>query len=512
VLVFSDLMGRILKNWRVDRLLFRASLAELNSRDSMADDARSYIDTMLATYRERLRLLEQQYAQFGIAAPAFLLLEIQDIHTQMAHLTLQQASAHAAMPTNGVPTPVTSPRASGSVPHVFVSYSHRDSAIDDVLCRQLRIRGLRLWRDQDSLGLGARTETAIREALVTVDAALLYLTPESLASRFIMSIELPAVLERYRLEPTFPVLLILDGVTLPQIDEATLATGIRLSDFNAVVLAPAADEAARADEIADVARRVLQSVLGLHLRRSIAHQALGIDLFSQAETTYPYPAPVCLNWVQSFTSASPAAEHWRTVLLPALHDLYTTIRRETVRQIALRPAGSHLSAGYAFGYVFRATTGVQLWIEQTTNDQQTHWWRTDSAMAGNPLDLAMVSDGPTGGDTTIELSVSRDVELGVYHALRLYGLEIERRIQLRPHGGPSKTAVADGAHASAIARQVESVVADVRRANPSATIHLFGAMPIGLAVLLGTRLNRCGPIQCYEWHQNVYHRSCRLDP
>jgi SMODS-associated and fused to various effectors sensor domain/TIR domain len=478
----------------------------------MAADARSYIDMMLATYRERLRRLEQQYAQFGIAAPAFLLLEIQDIHAQMAQIALKRASAHTEKPKNGTPMPVSCPRAATSVPYVFVSYNQRNSATVNLIYQQLCGRGLRLWSDRDDDGRGVRIETAIREALSTVAAALLYLTPESLTSRFIRLIELPALLERYQREPTFPIMVILDGVTLPQAADAIFATGLCLSDFSVVTLEPATDAAARANAITTVAQRVLQQVLALHLRRSIAHQSLGIVLFSQAETSYSYPAPVCLNWVPSFESGPPAAEHWHTALLPALHDLYTTLSRETVRQIALRPAGAHLSAGYAFGYVFRAATGVQLWIEQTNDDQQTHWWRTDAVpTAGDPLSVAVSSDGPAAGDTTIELSILQDVELEVYHALRRYELTIARRIQLRPPGGPCKTAVVDGAHACAIVRQVETVIVDARRANPSATIHLFGAMPIGLAVLLGTRLNRCGPIQCYEWDKNAYHRSCRLD-
>jgi hypothetical protein len=478
----------------------------------MAADARSYIDMMLATYRERLRRLEQEYAQFGIAAPAFLLLEIQDIHAQMAQIALKRTAAHADKPKNGNSTLVSYPRAAASVPYVFVSYNQRNSATVNLIYQQLCVRGLRLWSDHDSNGRGVRIETSIREALATVEAALIYLTPESLTSRFIRLIELPALLERYQREPTFPIMLILDGVTQAQAAEAIFTTGLRLSDFGMIVLAPATDAAARASAIGAVAQQVLQRVLALHVRRSIAHQSLGIVLFSQSETTYSYPAPVCLNWVPLFEAGPPAAEHWHTALLPALHDLYATLSRETVRQIALRPAGAHLSVGYAFGYVFRATTGVQLWIEQTNDDQQTHWWRTDAApTAGDPLAVTMSSDGLVAGETTIELNIFQDVELEVYHALRLYGLTIARRIQLRPHGGPSKTAVADGAHACAIVRQVEAIIADVRRANPSATIHLFGAMPIGLAVLLGTRLNRCGPIQCYEWDKNAYHRSCRLD-
>jgi hypothetical protein len=72
-------------------------------------------------------------------------------------------------------------------------------------------------------------------------------------------------------------------------------------------------------------------------------------------------------------------------------------------------------------------------------------------------------------------------------------------------------AIKNGAHAIALATQIEQRINLVRADHPHRTIHLLGAMPIGLAVLLDTRLNRRGPIQCYEFYQNSYLPSCRLD-
>jgi hypothetical protein len=61
------------------------------------------------------------------------------------------------------------------------------------------------------------------------------------------------------------------------------------------------------------------------------------------------------------------------VFAGALLKLRLAERREHV--IALRPKG-HLSIGYAFGYVFRATNGFQLWVERPIpNSNQTQWWR-----------------------------------------------------------------------------------------------------------------------------------------
>jgi hypothetical protein len=107
--------------------------------------------------------------------------------------------------------------------------------------------------------------------------------------------------------------------------------------------------------------------------------------------------------------------------------------------------------------------------------------------------------------------ISRNVDSAVGAWLAANGATVRKRIRLSLPGGSSRTSVDDGPHALALAYQIEAFILDERSANAEATIHLFAAMPVGLAVLLGTRLNRCGPIQCYEYVKNTYQPSCWLE-
>jgi hypothetical protein len=80
--------------------------------------------------------------------------------------------------------------------------------------------------------------------------------------------------------------------------------------------------------------------------------------------------------------------------------------------------------------------------------------------------------------------------------------------------GESGAGIQNGQHALAMALQIRAAIRKARNDHPQQTIHLFGAMPIGLAILLGANLNACEPVQCYEYDRtsNTYQPSCLLTP
>ncbi len=224
-----------------------------------------------------------------------------------------------------------------------------------------------------------------------------------------------------------------------------------------------------------------------------------------------------IAWAAHFKSALPTPETWSSALLPELQRLRQKIGREhRDAAITLRPK-AHLSAGFAFGYVFRSRAGIRLWIEQRHEEDRVEWWRASEKTPSikellldtEPLDI----DG-MGADTIIELSISRNIQVAVAQWTEETGREVGTYIRLTPDSGPSSDSVPDAGHALAMARQISKEIKTARDQQPTGTIHLFGALPIALAVMVGMRLNACEPIQCYEYQrsENTYMPSCRLVP
>jgi hypothetical protein len=115
---------------------------------------------------------------------------------------------------------------------------------------------------------------------------------------------------------------------------------------------------------------------------------------------------------------------------------------------------------------------------------------------------------PTGSDLTIELAAGKQPVTGaVDNWIAQTNPSIYRRMQL----ALPEQHVADSAHAMAIARQVLTVLDAERRERLPQAVHLFAAIPVALAPLIGWRLNKRGPIWLYEYANGTYVRMVALE-
>jgi hypothetical protein len=184
-----------------------------------------------------------------------------------------------------------------------------------------------------------------------------------------------------------------------------------------------------------------------------------VDLVTFAGAATGGGAQERLEWSAMFQPGLPAPATWADELLPQLNMLKQQLADAKHRVVAVRPK-AHLSAGYAFGYTFRETTGFDLWVEQPLrNTNQSQWWRTDERPApGTPLELERAS-GPSRAkraDTSIEISATPDVDIrvSVTQAIQQLKLPIRQRIQFCLPAGESAAGVQYGPHALAMAQQV----------------------------------------------------------
>jgi hypothetical protein len=82
---------------------------------------------------------------------------------------------------------------------VFISYSHRDARFKDELLAHLRAlenQGVAKFWDTSEIPAGADWSTEIKKAINDAEVAILLVSPDFLASEFLMNEELPALLKR----------------------------------------------------------------------------------------------------------------------------------------------------------------------------------------------------------------------------------------------------------------------------------------------------------------------------
>src|SRR5205085_3904711 len=118
----------------------------------------------------------------------------------------QTPSTHAGT-NSGMERPATA----------LLSYAREDMEEVKYFQLQLKVRGVRAWRDVTDLPLGGATEGEIVHAIETVaDAFVVYVTPNSLDSDFVWDIEIPVALKRQRNDPLFNIVPVLKDVSYPQ--------------------------------------------------------------------------------------------------------------------------------------------------------------------------------------------------------------------------------------------------------------------------------------------------------
>jgi hypothetical protein len=158
----------------------------------------------------------------------------------------------------------------------------------------------------------------------------------------------------------------------------------------------------------------------------------------------------------------------------------------------------HLSIAYLAGYKLGRTTADLTPIQRTPGVRAP--WRRMVTSVPQPVwtsDEVRTGDGP---DIAIAISVARQVRAHVEDYVRRALPSVGRVRALTIANGVGETAVRDGDHAHVLADDFARVVDEIR-AEPAggAIVHLFMAVPVTLAYLLGRQGRALGRTVLYEY-------------
>jgi hypothetical protein len=376
------------------------------------------------------------------------------------------------------PTPLATPV------QVYLSSEDLADASIQMLRHRLALRGLVAWPDDQGTVIPPAQQ---QRRLAASGAALLHLTEDRLEDDYLAE-DVNLLRRRIEQDEVFPI-----GALLEAVSERTANRALRLRDFCRFIQPYTGDNAAK------VARKMLEATLAAYPDRFVTEQTADVSLFTFPISGDGARVPLLLDWRPWFTPF-PSEAAWRDDLLPALNDLGQALKAAGVKAIKVS-AKARLSAMLAFGYEFRQPTEIQLWV-----NQGDEWWHTRPyAKQAGPAMMSseeLVSDGR---DITIEISVNADISNDVATYLADQQLPLARRVKLKVPIGTQLNATL----AHAMACQVRQAIHDHKPVN--GTTHIFGAMPAGLAALIGWHLNAREPVQCYELARGTgYLPACRL--
>ena len=375
---------------------------------------------------------------------------------------------------------------------IFLSHSRQDLEQVLALEQQLKWRGLGVWRDQNDLPLGAAAEAGLNAGLDSCDRMLVWLTPNSLASQAVIERELARGFQRFKSNPNF-IIPVFAGVT-PAEANARVSSALGRTLPNGRVQPPG--------DALPFMRLVARDVLGDHCRTIGACDAAEIRLgIHSREFTRLKPEPdFNLDWTDLFLEGKEAKPGtWEEMRL-ALLDVREQIAREIGRNCPLVIEGMfHISAAFLFGSLFNQPSGFRLIVRQPESG-----WDSASAPAGNiELQTHSVGSGDLyATEALLELAITRGVAADVDAFITRQHLSYRQRLEaeLKNLQSNSRTLrISSSAEAAAVALQVRSVLEQLRAGTGRAPIHIFAALPLGVAVMIGRWTNALGPLQLYEF-------------
>jgi len=397
---------------------------------------------------------------------------------------------------------------------VFLSYSHPNSDEVSGFAAQLRARGIRVWRDVDTLPAGGLSENEIRNAISSECWGLTaYLTPESMTSDFVMSVELPVAINKQQSDPGFLIIPIFRAMTLDQARKASVEKlGVDLTVYNGHIIGGDVVEAAG---LQNHFRISANKALRAYLSRAFdpmqpEHgRKPRLDLHTWPSRRNDPSPDLDLDWSRFFSNESlPSSDVWQSLLLPALNDVKDALTEITGPRTLCTRAAARLSAALALGFIFRQPSVFNIEIAQAGET----WSTAASRSQATVLRITEAGGDIHSAALAVQLSISADVSPAVNRFVQARGRDFRARLRLEPQGGPGRNSVPNWQYAIDMATQAGARIRQACNEYNAEEVHLFASIPLGLAVLLGHQLNACGAIQCYEFENlsSSYHPSCLL--
>lgn len=380
----------------------------------------------------------------------------------------------------------------------FLSYRRfrRDEAKH--LVQAQHDHGIPTWLDVENLAT-APTEDELRHVLAdpSIASAVLFITPEVEASPIIRNVEVVQIIRRAEANDGFFVVpLAAGGLDYTKAAEATsnYLSAQRLSDWN---MQKIPGDTVSPDAAVEVAHRVLVQRLQAIHRHLPQGERLRLGFFVRKAPPFEPGVSLALDWSSHFAEKETGADVWRTGLLPALERIASAIRQHAPGREVEAFGLPTLPAAAALGSAFLNTSGLRLTWRQFVPDHTEQLWSLSQPRIDSGFKATLSGKDAGARDIAVLVSVADNTE-PVFAAYQSKLSSLRAFVHIAKPGNYPHRLSSPG-EAADLAFVVQDGMRAARRDYGNiGIVHLFMAVPAGLAVLIGQLLNTFGSIQTYE--------------
>lgn len=383
--------------------------------------------------------------------------------------------------------------------HSFLSYRRSRVAEAQLLVAAQHDVGIPTWQDVEDL-YEEPTEEAIRSVLSdpTTASAVMWLTPDVQESVMIQRVEAPLIIERYRKQDGFFVVPVAAGGLTYDIAAGIVGESIGIEDLRNWNIKKASSDPISAVEAREIAIRILQRRIEVISNYLSPDESFKIVLNTRVRPTVNPGIALTIDWTHRFAKREATRQTWEQYLLPALGDVADAIQQKAPRRMILASGLLSIPAATALGFVFMAPRKLDIAWEQFTPARSTQIWTIYKTPEDSGFEMSVTAGDVTADDLAVLVSVNADVSQALSRSqaslpsFRAY-LNVKRKTKA---GSIEITSPGQAAHlARLVADGARKTRGDYRITG---RVHLFMAVPVGLAMLIGQLLNTLGQVQTYE--------------
>lgn len=378
----------------------------------------------------------------------------------------------------------------------------------------LHDQGIPTWQDITNLK-NTQTEAEIRAVLKSVDtsSAVMLISKDFSQSSMILNVEAPLIIDRVNQPDSFfwsP--LIADGMSYD--DAANLFNGKiganDLSTWNLTNLNhPKLSEAKARLAAQDIMLKRLEKINDC---KSAPHK-LDVKFSSRVGLSGQSGYDFQFDWSRHFRQRLASQTAWEKSIIPALSKFSEAVAGLPYSYSIEGSGLITISTAVAIGTAFISTRGISVKWQQPFPNGSVELWGLNI----NPTDSGFSSKDTPRNTSKSEIAVLVSVTDDVTNDFAKVNLpDLRVVVHVERTGGSAGSPSISGSEASHVAQVVsEAIRAARQKYNAVGKVHLFMAVPVGLALMIGQKLNTISEVQMYEHESGFtipYQESVLLRP
>ena len=234
----------------------------------------------------------------------------------------------------------------------------------------------------------------------------------------------------------------------------------------------------------------------LHERLSTIHkhlpqgEPLRLVINTRAATAHQPETAIDIDWTHRFAGAqmrSASPQDWQSNLLPALEDIAEATQRRTTNRRVIASGLASFPSATALGYYFMATRGIEIAWEQLFPDRSRQTWNLEVERKSSGYEVLTTPGQTAADDLAVMVSVNADVE-GAVAASRETTAPFRAYVHVKSPE-PRHFLESPGEALDVAQLAIEGARAARNMFGIRGRVHLFMAVPAGLAMMVGQLLN-----------------------